>query len=59
MANPEPQNEHVGVDDEALYLPPPKTHVDDDDVGEQSESDSESDSDIEYEEEDGLIGKDS
>ncbi|CAL4983816.1 unnamed protein product [Urochloa decumbens] len=66
LANPEPHNEHVGVDDEELYLPAPapKTHVGGDDVGEQSKSESESDpesnseSDVEYEEEDGLIGAD-
>jgi hypothetical protein len=60
LANPEPQNEHVGVDDEELYFTTPNTHVGGDDVGEQSGSDSQSDSesDVEYEEEDGLIGQD-
>jgi hypothetical protein len=60
LANPEPQNEHVGVDDEEMYLPTPNTHVRGDDVGEQSGFDSQSDSesDVEYEEEDGLIGQD-
>ncbi|KAF8725663.1 hypothetical protein HU200_020206 [Digitaria exilis] len=52
LSNPQPQNEHVGVDDEVLYLPAPLvTSVDND-------SKSDSDSDEEYEEEDGLIGKD-
>ncbi|RLN12878.1 hypothetical protein C2845_PM09G23520 [Panicum miliaceum] len=37
LANPEPQNEHVGVDDEALYLPAHKTHV-----GEECDSESDS-----------------
>jgi hypothetical protein len=52
LANSEPQNEHVGVDDGDLYLPTPNTHVGGDHVGEQSESDSKSDfeSDVEYEE---------
>jgi hypothetical protein len=33
LANPEPQNEHVGVDDEEMYFPAPNTHVGGDDVG--------------------------
>jgi len=53
LANPRPQNEHVGVDDEAFYLPAHKTHV-----VEESDSESDSESDVEYVEEDGLIGKD-
>jgi hypothetical protein len=52
LSNPCPQNEHVGVDDEAFYLPAHKTHV-----VEKSDSESDSESDVEYEEEDGLIGK--
>ena len=60
MANPKPHKEHVGVDDEGMYLPAPKTHVDGGDVGGQSEFEfeSKSKSDVEYEEEDGLIGGD-
>jgi hypothetical protein len=63
LANPEPQNKHVGVDNEELYFPTPNapnTHVIGDDVGKQSDGDSKSDSesDVEYEEEDGLIGQD-
>jgi hypothetical protein len=60
LANPEPQNEHVGVDDEEIYFPTPNTHVGGNDVGEESGSDSQSDSesDVEFEEEDGLIGQD-
>ena len=53
LANPRPENEHVGVDDEAFYLPAHKTHV-----VEESDSESDSESDVEYVEEDGLIGKD-
>ncbi|RLN28084.1 uncharacterized protein C2845_PM05G11130 [Panicum miliaceum] len=53
LANPEPQNEHVGVDDEAFYLPAHKTHV-----GEESDSESGFEFDEEYEKEDGLIRKD-
>ena len=53
LANPRPQNERVGVDDEAFYLPAHKTHV-----VEESDSESDSESDVEYVEEDGLIGKD-
>ncbi|CAN6339136.1 unnamed protein product [Urochloa humidicola] len=59
LKNPEPQNEHVGVDDECLYIavPTPKAHVvQDSDLN--SDSDSDSESDEEYEEEEGLIGKD-
>jgi hypothetical protein len=60
LANPKPQNEHLGVDDEEMYFPTPNTHVGGDDVGEESGSDTKSDSesDVEYEEEDGLIGQD-
>lgn len=54
LANPEPQNKHVGVDDEGLYLPPSKEHGQGED-GVESDSD---DSDVDYEEVDGLIGKD-
>jgi len=53
LANPRPQNEHVGVDDEAFYQPARKTHV-----GEKNDSESDSESDVEYEDEDGLIGND-
>ena len=50
----------MGVDDECMYLPAPKTHVDGGDVGAQSESESEyeSECDVEFGEEDGLIGGD-
>ncbi|XP_025800089.1 uncharacterized protein LOC112879881 [Panicum hallii] len=53
LANPEPQNEHMGVDDEGLYLAVHKTHV-----VEESDSASDSESDEEYEEGDDLVGKD-
>ena len=53
LANPRPHKEHVGVHDEALYLPARKTHV-----GEKNDSESDSESDVEYEDEDGLIGND-
>ncbi|CAN6289119.1 unnamed protein product [Urochloa humidicola] len=59
LKNPEPQNEHVGVDDECLYIaaPTPKAHMVQD-IDSDSDSDSDSQSDEEYEEEEGLVGKD-
>ncbi|PVH66500.1 hypothetical protein PAHAL_1G264300 [Panicum hallii] len=53
LANPEPQNEYMGIDDEGLYLAVHKTHV-----VEESDSTSDFKSDEEYEEEDDLVGKD-
>jgi hypothetical protein len=53
LANPEPQNEYVSVDDEGLYLAIHKRHM-----IEESDSASDSKSDEEYEEEDDLVGKD-
>ncbi|WVZ54239.1 hypothetical protein U9M48_005065 [Paspalum notatum var. saurae] len=51
--HPQPHNEHVGVDEEGLYLTTHKA------VSEsKSKSESESESDEDYEEEDRLIGKD-
>lgn len=64
MANPEPHNEHVGVHDEGLYLPSPKTHVGDgedsdpDDPADSDPDHDDSESDEDYEEDEGLIGKD-
>lgn len=60
LANPEPDNEHVGVDEEGLYLSSVPLAASHEVVSESSDSDSESgsDSDEEYEEEDGLVGKD-
>ncbi|WVZ90402.1 hypothetical protein U9M48_036708 [Paspalum notatum var. saurae] len=53
LANPQPHNEQVGVDEEGLYLTTHKA------VSEsESEFESKSKSDEDYEEEDGLIGKD-
>jgi hypothetical protein len=51
LANPKPQNEHVGIDDEAEYLTHGKS-------GPAQVESSNSESDEEYEEEDGLVGKD-
>jgi hypothetical protein len=51
LKNPQPHNEHVGVDEEGLYIAAP-----DKEISEDSESDYNSDE--EYEEEDGLVGKD-
>ncbi|WVZ71199.1 hypothetical protein U9M48_019814 [Paspalum notatum var. saurae] len=57
LLNPEPENEFVGVDEEALYLSnASKTGVSHED--DTSKSESESDSDEDYDEEDGLVGKD-
>jgi hypothetical protein len=54
LANPEPENEFVGVDDEGLYLQiAPQTGFSLD--GDASESKSDLDSDEDYEEEDGLL----
>lgn len=52
LANPEPHNEHVGVDEEGFYLTAEKI------ASEESDSESDSESDEEYDEEDGLVGKD-
>ena len=62
LANPKPHREHVGVDEEDLYLPAPKgigeeNLPDPKVVGEETDSESDSFSDKEYEEEE-LIGKD-
>jgi hypothetical protein len=54
LANPEPHNKHVGIDDEGLYLIAHKETRE----GRESEFDSKSDSDEEYTEEDVLIGRD-
>jgi hypothetical protein len=51
LANPKPQNEHVGIDDEVEYLTHGKS-------GPAQVESSDSESDEEYEEEDGLVGKD-
>ncbi|KAJ1253660.1 hypothetical protein BS78_K213600 [Paspalum vaginatum] len=57
LLNPEPENEFVGVDEEALYLSnTSKSGVSHEDG--TSKSVSESDSDEDYDEEDGLVGKD-
>jgi len=53
LANPKPHNEHVGVDEEGLYLTCGKSRAT---LSDSSDSDSESDE--EYQEEDGLVGQD-
>ena len=53
LANPKPHNEHVGVDEEGLYLTCGKSRAS---LSDSSDSDSESDE--EYQEEDGLVGQD-
>ncbi|KAK3153585.1 hypothetical protein QOZ80_2BG0177830 [Eleusine coracana subsp. coracana] len=60
LLNPEPHNEHVGIDEEGLYLTNAKVGAAHTTVTEDSDSTSvsNSDSDEEYEEEDGLVGKD-
>ncbi|KAL6614930.1 hypothetical protein ACP70R_037200 [Stipagrostis hirtigluma subsp. patula] len=68
LVNPAPENEHVGVDEEGLYLnivsesgadPKVVNGGSDNPEGSECESDSDSsDSDDDYEEEDGLVGKD-
>jgi hypothetical protein len=58
LANPEPHNEHVGVDDDGLYLLDHKETREGKESESDYESDSESQSDEEYTEEDGLIGAD-
>jgi hypothetical protein len=63
LANLVPENEHVGVDDELMYLSSSKKIPEDREselILEEIESESESGSDsvTDYEEADGLIGKD-
>jgi len=53
LANPKPHNEHVGVDEEGLYLTCGKSRA-----ALSDSSDSDSESDEEYQEEDGLVGQD-
>lgn len=61
LANPVPENEHVGVDDELMYSSSSKTIPEEREfeaILEEMESKSGSESDTDYEEADGLIGKD-
>jgi hypothetical protein len=62
LANPLPENEHVGVDDEAIYLGKEPAHSDviEEDSKEETSYEKEEDSDScsDFEEEEDLVGKD-